>query len=290
VPDKTPTFSAQVKNLLRQSGLRARKSLGQHFLIDEAVLSTIIEAAELSSKDTVIEVGPGLGILTVELARHAGNVIAVELDTELASLLQRRLASLSNLRVVNADILKVKPIQLLGGKNNYKVVANLPYYITSPVLRYFVEASPKPSLMVMMVQKEVGQAIVASPGNMSILAVSLQLYSQPKIISYVPAQSFYPRPKVDSVVLRFDVLPKPAVKVGDIKGFFEVVRSGFSSPRKQLHNSLAHGLGIKPAEITPLLKQVDIDPERRAETLSLEEWAKLYKALETAKVEMDENV
>jgi len=255
--------------------------MGQHFLIDEAVLNTIIEAAELSSKDTVIEVGPGLGILTSEIARLAGKVIAVELDTELASLLQRRLALLSNLRIVNADILKVKPVQLLGGKNNYKVVANLPYYITSPVLRYFVEASPKPSLMVMMVQKEVGEAIVASPGNMSILAVSLQLYSRVRIIAPVPAQSFYPQPKVDSVVLRFDMLPETAVKVGDINGFFEVVKSGFSSPRKQLHNSLAHGLGMKPAEIIPLLKQVDIDPERRAETLTLEEWSKLYKVLKT---------
>jgi 16S rRNA (adenine1518-N6/adenine1519-N6)-dimethyltransferase len=283
VPDKTPTFSAHVKNLLRQSGLRARKSLGQHFLIDEAVLSTIIEAAELSSNDTVIEVGPGLGILTTELARLAGKVIAVELDTELASLLQRRLALLSNLRVVNADILKVKLVQLLGGKNNYKVVANLPYYITSPVLRYFVEASPKPSLMVMMVQKEVGEAIVAGPGNMSILAVSLQLYSRVRIIAPVPAQSFYPQPKVDSVVLRFDMLPEPAVKVGDIKGFFEVVKSGFSSPRKQLHNSLAHGLAVKPTETKLFLKRADIDPGRRAETLSLEEWAKLYEVMESVK-------
>jgi 16S rRNA (adenine1518-N6/adenine1519-N6)-dimethyltransferase len=159
------------------------------------------------------------------------------------------------------------------------VVANLPYYITSPVLRYFVEASTKPSLMVMMVQKEVGEAIVAGPGKMSLLAVSLQVYSEPKIISHVPAQSFYPQPKVDSVILRFDVLPEPAVKVADMNGFFEVVKSGFSSPRKQLHNSLAHGLGMKPAEVAPLLKQTDIDPKRRAETLSLEEWAKLYYVL-----------
>jgi 16S rRNA (adenine1518-N6/adenine1519-N6)-dimethyltransferase len=278
VPDKTSSFSAQVKNLLRQSGLKARKSLGQHFLVDGVVLSTIIEAAELLPEDTVIEVGPGLGILTSELARHAGNVIAVELDTELASLLQRRLASLSNLRVINADILKVKLSQLLGGKSKYKVVANLPYYITSPVLRYFVEASPKPSLMVMMVQKEVGEAIVASPGNMSLLAVSLQVYSQIRIISYVPSRCFYPQPKVDSVILRFDVLPEPAVKVADMNGFFEVVKSGFSSPRKQLHNSLAHGLGMKPAEVAPFLNQADIDSKRRAETLSLEEWAKLYEA------------
>jgi 16S rRNA (adenine1518-N6/adenine1519-N6)-dimethyltransferase len=287
VPSKTSPFSAQVKNLIRQSGLKARKSLGQHFLIDEAILSTIIDAAELSSKDTVIEVGPGLGILTTELARYAGNVIAVELDAQLASLLQRRLASLSNLRVINADILKVKPSQLLGGKSKYKVVANLPYYITSPVLRYFVEASPKPSLMVMMVQKEVGQAIVAGPGKMSLLAVSLHMYSQARIISYVPSRCFYPQPKVDSVVLRFDVLPEPAVKVRDMNGFFEVVKSGFSSPRKQLHNSLAHGLGMKPAEVAPFLKQADIDPKRRAETLSLEEWAKLYDVLAGAlKVEI----
>jgi 16S rRNA (adenine1518-N6/adenine1519-N6)-dimethyltransferase len=283
VPDKTTSFSAQVKNLLRQSGIKARKSLGQHFLVDGTVLSTIIEAAELSSGDTVIEVGPGLGILTSELARHAGNVIAVELDTELASLLQRRLASLPNLRVINADILKVKLSKLLGGKSKYKVVANLPYYITSPVLRYFVEASPKPSLMVMMVQKEVGEAIVAGPGDMSLLAVSLQVYSRARIVASVPAQSFYPQPKVDSVILRFDTLPEPAVKVADMHAFFEVVKSGFSSPRKQLHNSLAHGLGMKPAEVAPFLNRAAIDPKRRAETLSLEEWAKLYEVLAVSK-------
>jgi 16S rRNA (adenine1518-N6/adenine1519-N6)-dimethyltransferase len=281
VPDKTTSFSAQVKNLLRQSGIKARKSLGQHFLIDESVLDAIITAAELSSKDVVIEVGPGLGILTRELARHAGNVIAVELDNELASLLQRRMAGLSNLLVINADILKMKPSQLLGGKKDYKVVANIPYYITSPVLRYFVEASPRPILMVVMVQKEVGEAIVAGPGKMSLLAVSLQVYSKPEIVAHVPARSFYPQPKVDSVVVRFNMLSEPAVNVKDMARFFDVVRSGFSSPRKQLHNSLAHGLGTKPAEVTPLLKQAGIDPQRRAETLSLKEWQNLYNVLES---------
>jgi len=282
VPDRKLVPSAQVKRLLRQSGLKARKSLGQHFLIDETVLKTIIEAAELSQEDTVIEVGPGPGIVTVELVRNAGSVIAVELDTRLASLLTRRLSSLANLRVINADILKVDLSQLLEGESSkYKVVANLPYYITSPVLRYFVEASPKPSLMVVMVQKEVGEAIVAGPGDMSLLAVSLQVYSKPKIISYVPAQSFYPEPKVDSVILRLDLLPEPAVKVPDMDGFFEVVRCGFSAPRKQLHNSLAHGLGIKPAEVALLLEKADIDPKRRAETLSLEEWAELYEVIKS---------
>jgi 16S rRNA (adenine1518-N6/adenine1519-N6)-dimethyltransferase len=283
VPDKSTPFSAQVKSLLRQTGLKARKSLGQHFLIDGEVLGIIVKTAELSSEDTVIEVGPGLGILTRELARRAGNVVAVELDKELASLLQRQLSSLANLRVINADILKAKLSQLLGGKSDYKVVANLPYYITSPVLHYFVESTPKPSLMVMMVQKEVGEAIVAGPGKMSLLAVSLQMYSKPKIVSYVPAQSFYPQPKVDSVILRFDMLAEPAVKVADTKGFFEVVKCGFSSPRKQIHNSLAHGLGIKASEVAPLLKQADIDPQRRAETLSLKEWARLYAVIESAK-------
>jgi 16S rRNA (adenine1518-N6/adenine1519-N6)-dimethyltransferase len=161
------------------------------------------------------------------------------------------------------------------------VVANLPYYITSPVLRYFVEASPKPSLMVVMVQKEVGEAIVAGPGKMSLLAVSLQVYSKPRIVSYVPAQCFYPQPKVDSVIVRFDLLPEPTVKVADMGGFFDLVRAGFSSPRKQLHNSLAHSLGMKPAEIILLLEGANIDSKRRAETLSPEEWARLYEVLET---------
>ena len=283
MPDKALAPSAQVKRLLYQSGLKARRSLGQHFLIDETVLKTIIEAAELSPEDTVIEVGPGLGIVTAELVRNAGNVIAVELDTRLASLLKRRSGSLANLSVINADILKVNLSQLLEGKSKYKVVANLPYYITSPVLRYFVEALPNPSLMVVMVQKEVGEAIVTGPGKMSLLAISLQMYSEPKIVSYVPAQSFYPQPKVDSVILRLDLLPEPAVKVTDVEGFFEVVRCGFSSRRKQLHNSLAHGLGIKPAEVALLLEKANIDPKRRAETLSLEEWAELYDVVAVSK-------
>jgi len=136
---------------------------------------------------------------------------------------------------------------------------------------------PKPSLMIMMVQKEVGEAIVAVPGKMSLLAVSLQVYSKPRIIAHVPSRCFYPQPKVDSVILRFDLLPEPAVRVADMNGFFDVVRAGFSSPRKQLHNSLAHSLGMKPAEISILLEKTRIDSKRRAETLSLEEWAKLYE-------------
>jgi 16S rRNA (adenine1518-N6/adenine1519-N6)-dimethyltransferase len=283
VPNETILHLSQVKRLLRQSGLRARKSLGQHFLVDASVLQKIIEAAEISSADTVIEVGPGLGILTAELVRRAGNVVAVELDTKLVSLLKRRLSAIANLRVINADVLKLGPSEILEGTSHYKVVANIPYYITSPVLRHFVEASPKPSLMVVMVQKEVGEAIVAGPGKMSLLAVSLQAYSKPRIVSHVPAQCFYPQPKVDSVIVRLDLLPEPAVKVADIDGFFALVRAGFSSPRKQLHNSLAHGLEMKPAEIALLLEEANIDSKRRPETLSLEEWVRLYEVLEILK-------
>jgi len=279
VPRRGSQLSDDVRKLLRQSGVTARKRLGQHFLVDETTLETIVDAAELSPEDIVIEVGPGLGVLTSELARRVKRVIAVELDTKLALFLKRRLVSLPNVNVINADILKVSPSHLLGENNEYKVVANLPYYITSPILRYFVEAFPKPSLMVVMVQKEVGEAIVANPGKMSLLAVSLQLYSEPRIVSYVPAQSFYPSPKVDSAIMRFDLLSEPAVKVADIDGFFEVVRCGFSLPRKQLRNSLAQRMKAKPSEVALLLEEARIEPQRRAGTLSLEEWARLYEVL-----------
>lgn len=284
---KSIPASDQFRRLLRQSGIKAKRGLGQNFLIDETVLEKIVSAAELSPEDTVIEVGPGLGILTIELARQAGKVIAVELDTKLASLLRLRLSSLSNVTIINADILELSPSQLLEkGQSSYKVVANIPYYITSPILHHFVEASPKPLLMVVMVQKEVGEAIAASPGKMSLLAASLQMYSKTSIVSYVPAQSFYPQPKVDSAIARLDLLPQPAVKTDDIDGFFKVVKYGFSSPRKQLRNSLAQGMGLKPAAVDLLLTEAKIESRRRAETLSLEEWDNLYKALTTSRKQL----
>jgi len=276
---KTNIPSVEVRKLLSQSGLRARKGLGQHFLVDETFLEIIASAAELSPEDTVIEVGPGLGVLTVELARRAGRVVAVELDAKLAALIKKRLSSLTNVNIVHADILKVNLSPLLKDRSEYKVVANIPYYITSPILRYFIEASPRPSLMVVMVQKEVGEAIAAGPGDMSVLAVSLQIYSKPRIVAHVPSQSFYPSPKVDSVIVRFDMLPEPAIKVENTDDFLEVVRSGFSSPRKQLRNSLAHGLGVRPSEVVPMLEKAQVEPQRRPEALSLEEWQRIYKVV-----------
>jgi 16S rRNA (adenine1518-N6/adenine1519-N6)-dimethyltransferase len=269
----------QTKRLLRQFDLRARKGLGQHFLIDENVLQTIVSAAELKPDDDVVEVGPGLGILTRELASRAGRVIAVELDDKLAALLQKSLASFGNVTIINDDVLRFEPADLA---TDYKVVANLPYYITSPVLRHFLEASAKPQTMVVMVQKEVAEAIAAEPGGMSILSVSVQFYGKPRIVSTVPADCFYPAPEVDSALLRLDLYPQPAVTV-DEKGFFALVRAGFAAPRKQLVNSLAQGLGRAKAEVLPLLEEADIESKRRAETLSLEEWARLWRIFEEKK-------
>jgi len=277
--------ATEVKRLLDRLGLRAKKSLGQHFLIDKLVLQRIVSAAELTPEDTVIEVGPGLGILTKELARRAGRVIAVEADPNLASALREVVAEMANINVINADILKTDPTLLLasagveGASPNYKVVANIPYYITSPILRHFLEASLKPSLIVVMVQKEVGEAIVAQPGGMSLLAVGIQFYGEPVIVDHVPAGSFYPPPKVDSVILRIKVHEQPPVSVPQANKFFDVVRAGFSAPRKQLRNALAQGLGIPPKEAANLLERAMIDPQRRAETLHLEEWARICEGI-----------
>jgi len=278
----TGSLLAETKRLLRQFDLRARKGLGQHFLIDGEVLSSIASAAELTPADVIVEIGPGLGILTRELAQKAGQVIAIELDNKLAALLRKTLASFNNVTIINDDVLKIKPEDLLPKLAGYKVVANLPYYITSPVLRHFLEASAKPQMMLVMVQKEVADVIAAKPGDMSLLSVSVQFYGEPRIISYVPAQCFYPAPEVDSAILRIDLYPQPAVAV-DEGSFFQLVRAGFTAPRKQIANSLAQGLGRAKAEVLPLLERADIALQRRAETLTLEEWARLWRVFEERK-------
>ncbi len=272
------------RQLLRQFGFKPKKRLGQHFLIDKAVLERILIAAKISPGDIVIEVGPGLGILTEGLSRRGARVIAVELDSKLVTLLKKRLAALPDVKIVHADILKVTPRQLLQNNlpasefvRDYKVIANLPYYITSPVLSHFLEAQSRPSEMVVMVQKEVGEAIAAAPGKMRLLSVKAQFYSKPAIISRVPAASFYPPPKVDSVILHLQVYSRPPIEVSDVASFFDIVMHGFSSPRKQLRNSLAHSLEMSPSQVASLLEQARIEAERRAETLSLEEWRELWK-------------
>ena len=275
------TLLTETRQLLRRYGIHVRKRLGQHFLVDCNVLETILVVASLSPNDVVIEVGPGPGILTRELAKRAGRVVAVELDDRLAVALQENLASLHNVLIINGDILKLDPPDLLqdsGGQGEYKVVANLPYYITAPVLRHFLEASPRPQTMVIMVQKEVAETIAANPGRMSLLSISVQFYGEPVIVDYVPAASFYPAPEVDSAILKIDVCSKPRVVVDDESGFFELVRAGFSTARKQLVNSLSRGLGLSRGQVLTLLEEAGIEPKRRAETLSLDEWARLWTA------------
>jgi len=279
---------AQTRRLLRRFDLQARKGLGQHFLIDEEVLKLITSAAGLTSTDVIMEIGPGLGVLTKELARQGGWVITIELDGKLAAILKQALASFNNVTIINKDILQIDPATLLQEQKvkfpsviispfSYKVVANLPYYITSPVLRHFLEASLKPQIIVVMVQKEVAEAIVAKPGQTSMLSISVQFYGEPAIISYVPAQCFYPAPEVDSAILKINLYSQPPVEVTDREGFFSLVRAGFSAPRKQIGNSLAQGLELSKAEVLSLLGKASIVPQRRAETLTLDEWAKLLQ-------------
>jgi len=276
--------------LLRQFDLQAKKSLGQHFLVDEDILKLVVSSAELSSNDVVVEIGPGLGVLTEALAKEAGLVVAVEIDRKLATVLEERTALREKVIVINKDALEIEPVSLLKevlpantGSTGYKVVANLPYYITSAVLRHFLEVESKPRIMVVMVQKDVAEVIVAEPGDMSMLSVSVQFYGQPKIVSYVPARSFYPVPAVDSAILRIDLYPQPPVQVTDEQGFFDLVRAGFSAPRKQIANSLAQGLKQPKDEILSLLEQSDIITKRRAETLSLDEWVQLYRVFKEMK-------
>jgi len=274
----TESLLTRTKKLLKAYDLHARKGLAQHFLVDGGVVKQILNAAELSSLDTIVEVGPGLGVLTEELVKSAGKVIAIELDQHLTELLKERMTSSNNLVVMNGDVLKTEPAQLFEpySVTDYKVVANLPYYITGAVIRHFLEASTKPRMMVLMVQREVAQQITAQPGEMSLLSVSVQFYGAPKIAAKVPAHAFYPVPNVDSAVLRINVYPQPKVAVDDTNEFFRLVKAGFSANRKQLVNSLANGLVLPKAEILPLLEKASIDPKRRAETLNIEEWGQLF--------------
>lgn len=278
-----------LSTLLKKYNLQPRKGLGQNFLVDPHHLAKIVEIAELTPADTVLEIGPGPGTLTRLLAAAAGQVIAVELDPGMVNLLRHELPY-PNLTIIEADILQTPveslihnyqlPITTHSLQSPYKVVANLPYYITSAVLRHVLETTPRPQRVVVTVQKEVAQRMVAKPGDLSLLAVSVQFYGQPKLVHHIPAGAFFPPPKVDSAVVRIDTYTKPPVPVTDVGQFFRVVKAGFGQKRKQLKNSLSAGLHQSAAVIGPALHQADIDPTRRAETLSLAEWARLAEILQ----------
>jgi 16S rRNA (adenine1518-N6/adenine1519-N6)-dimethyltransferase len=271
-----------VRELLKQRNLQPSKGLGQNFLVDQAVLAKIVAAAELTPSDVVLEIGAGVGTMTERLAHAAGRVVAVELDQRLIPVLQSVLAGFDNVTLVQGDILALDPAALVSAcGSQYKVVANLPYYITSAVLRHLLEAPLKPQRVVITVQREVAERIVAGPGEMSLLAVSVQFYGQPQLLFGVKPGSFYPSPEVQSAVVRVDLYDAPPVPVGEggADALFRVVRAGFSQRRKQLRNTLAAGLRRSPDEVAAKLQAAGVDPHRRAQTLSLEEWGRVARAL-----------
>jgi 16S rRNA (adenine1518-N6/adenine1519-N6)-dimethyltransferase len=260
--------------VLKRFGLRPDKKLGQNFLQDENALEAIAAAAEIKSTDIVLEIGPGLGSLTRYLAGSARQVVAVELDPDLLAPLQAVLAPYQNVRVVHGNILDLSSRDLIEA-DDFIVAANIPYYITSAVIRHLLESVPKPRRIVLTIQKEVAERICASPGDMSLLALSVQVYGIPHIANRIPAGAFFPAPSVDSAVLVIDIYPSPLIKPELLKRFFQLTKAGFSQKRKTLRNSLSAGLHISPNSAEEMLKKAGIDPQRRAETLSLDEWSVL---------------
>lgn len=260
-----------VSGLLRSAGLRPKKGLGQNFLVEPSTLQQIVDSAGLNENDSVLEIGPGLGSLTRYLARTVRRVVAVELDGALIPVLNEVMAGDTNVEIIHSDILKVDP----GGLNledGYKVVANIPYYITSAVIRHLLEAPVKPSSMVLTMQKEVAARICALPGELSLLALSVQVYGKPRTVLHIPAGAFFPAPTVDSASLRVDLYPQPLIPQEQIETFFMLAKAGYSQKRKTLRNSLSAVLRWPPERAAAMLTAAGIDPMRRAETLSIEEW------------------
>jgi 16S rRNA (adenine1518-N6/adenine1519-N6)-dimethyltransferase len=260
--------------MLKQYGLHADKRLGQNFLQDPYALEKIVNAAKIQPTDTVLEIGPGLGSLTRYLAAAAQRVIAVELDDRLFPLLEASIAPYRNIHLVHADILELEPKEIVE-QPDYLVIANIPYYITSVLIRHLLESRPKPRRIVLTIQREVAERICAEPGDMSLLALSVQVYGQPRIAARIPSGAFFPAPNVDSSVLVIDIFSTPRVEENLLDVFFQLTKAGFSQKRKKLRNSISAGLRRSPAEAEKMLLAANIDPQRRAETLSLEEWGKL---------------
>jgi 16S rRNA (adenine1518-N6/adenine1519-N6)-dimethyltransferase len=260
--------------LIKQYGLHANKRLGQNFLHDEFELEYIAAAAGIEKSDSVLEVGPGLGSLTRHLSNFAHEVVAVELDTKLEHILRDVLKPYKNVRLIYGNILELSPGEL-GLPQNYIVAANIPYNITSAILRHLLESDSRPRRIVLTIQKEVAERICEAPPEMSLLALSVQVYGKPMITRLIPAEAFYPTPKVDSAVMRIEIYPEPIINSPHLPVFFRLIKAGFSQKRKTLRNSLSAGLGISRSDVEALLYQAKLEPKRRAETLSLEEWGYL---------------
>ena len=265
-----------IRALLNAHNLRPKKGLGQNFLSDPAILDRIAACAEIAPDACVLEVGPGLGSLTRYLAAAARQVVAVELDANFIPVLHEVLSSVDNVVIHQGDILALDPTQLIPDED-YLVVANIPYFITSALIRHLLEAARKPQRLVLTIQQEVARRICAAPGKYSLLALSVQVYGQPSIVMRIPSGAFYPPPKVDSAVLRVDLYPEPRIESHQLDNFFSLAKAGFSQKRKTLRNAIAGGLCWTTTQTAQLLNTAQIEPNRRAETLSIEEWAALTR-------------
>ncbi|MBN1303696.1 MAG: ribosomal RNA small subunit methyltransferase A [Anaerolineales bacterium] len=280
---REPEFLS-VSRLLRVYGLHPDKRLGQNFLQEPGILKNITAAAGIKEEDSVLEIGPGLGSLTRYLAQAAREVIAVELDQRLLPPLQEVLSPYANVKIIQGDILKLNPNQLIT-KSDYLVAANIPYYITSAVLRHLLSAEQRPRRMVLTIQKEVAGRICAEAGELSLLALSVQVYGKACVSAHIPAGSFYPAPKVDSSVLVVDIYPEPLVRDDLLPDFFRLTKAGFSQKRKKLRNSLSAGMRMAILNAEKILHAAGIDPQRRAETVSLEEWGRLVEIYSGMRIE-----
>jgi 16S rRNA (adenine1518-N6/adenine1519-N6)-dimethyltransferase len=260
--------------VLRRHGLRPDHRLGQNFLIDPAALERVVQAAELDPQDAVLEIGAGIGTLTARLARDVRRVVAVEIDRRLIDPLLEGVRPFAGVQVVHADILKLDPATLMQGQP-FRVVANIPYQITSHLLRRLLEMPQGPDRVVLTLQAEVVERVTAGAGEMSLLALSVQVYGQARRMAHIPAGAFFPAPEVDSAVLRIDRHPHPAIAAESIPAFFRVARAGFQQRRKQLRNALSAGLGLGPADAAALLERAAVRPEARAQELSLADWERI---------------
>jgi len=274
-----PPTPGQLRRLMARERLRPNRSLSQNFLTDASVLDEIVAAAELQPGDRVVEIGPGLGVLTRRLLAAGASVLAVELDPRLASWLRRELGSLEGFELIEADALTIHPRDCFAGEP-FKLVANIPYHITSPLLHAFLEGERPPELTVLLVQAEVAERVAAPPGQMSYLSVFVQNVAHAEIVARVPADAFEPAPKVDSAVLRLRRRADPVVPVGGGREpFYRVVQAGFRQRRKQLHNGLGRELPVPPEALSAAFVDCDIDSQRRPQTLSVDEWACLAARL-----------
>ncbi len=263
--------------LIQKYHVQPKKSLGQNFLVDPNGLNKVLQAAQLNPEDTVLEIGAGLGSLTYLLAQQAKYVVAVELDKRLIPPLTEVLAGFDNITIKQGDMLELSPDALLGAAR-YVVVANIPYYITSALIRHLLEADHKPTRMVLTIQQEVAERILSRDGKMSLLALSVQVYGKPELKARIPAGCFYPPPEVDSAVLSIELYEEPLVPSESLDLFFKLAHAGFAQKRKTLRNTLATGMNESPAWAEKLLTAAGIDPQRRAETLSMQEWKQLVEA------------